>query len=154
MAPFQHLVEEANIAWAFTYRDFTGKIIKILPVGVSEDRAQLNIFFYNSYGRSILILHHRLLPLSQLTLHHPPPQHQQMHTPKLSPPLHLCHKQPNQRHRRRSNQQTRSSHRLRTRQSPGGLRKIWGLHRRVLITCLCHGGRGRSYNFYGTRRST
>lgn len=45
MAPFQQLVEEANIAWDFTYRGFTRKIIKPLSTSMSEDRVVLSIFF-------------------------------------------------------------------------------------------------------------
>lgn len=44
MALFQQLVEEADVAWAFTYRDFTGKIVKILLMNLSEVRAGLTIF--------------------------------------------------------------------------------------------------------------
>lgn len=45
MVSFEQLLEEANIAWAFTYRDFTGKIIKILSIRMYKGRAGLNIYF-------------------------------------------------------------------------------------------------------------
>lgn len=67
MALFQQLVEEADIAWAFTYRDFTGKIVKILLMNLSEVRAGVTIFF-NSYRGSILIFHHRLFSRSRVIL--------------------------------------------------------------------------------------